>query len=103
VAASLLKLARLESHLSQRGLAEAAGVPQSTIARIETGTMQPTVALLYRLLAAADVEPRIRLAPYDDHDDVLDSLAAQFPAKQEQMTKARDEALGALKGTRRAD
>ena len=101
VAASLLRLARLESGLSQRALAAAALVPHSTVARIESGAMQPTLPLLYRILAAADLEPRIRLEVYDDHDDVLDALAVQFPEKQKQMEKARDEALAVLKDSRR--
>src|SRR5438067_4662092 len=79
VAASLLRLARIRAGVSQRQLAEAAGVPQSTVARIESGAMQPTLPLLYRLLAAVDLEPRIRLETYDDHDDVLDRLGAARP------------------------
>lgn len=100
VAASLLKLARAQSGLSQRALAVAAGVPHSTVARIESGAMQPTVPVLYRILAGADLEPRIRLETYDDHDDVLDSLAAKFPKKQQCMQRSRVEMLTALKGTR---
>jgi hypothetical protein len=38
--------------------------------------------MLSRLLAAGDPEPRIRLLPYDAHDDVLDALAARDPATQ---------------------
>lgn len=100
VAASLLKLARSQAGLTQRALAAAAGVPQSTVARIESGAMQPTVPLLYRILAGADLEPRVRLEAYDDHDDVLDQLAKKFPKKQERMERSRDEMLTALQGTR---
>ncbi len=96
MAANLLKLARAQRGLSQRALATAAAVPHSTVARIESGAMQPTVSLLYRLLAAADLEPRIRLEPYDDHDDVLDALAEKFPDRQQQMDKARQEMVTAL-------
>lgn len=99
VAASLLKVARAQTGLSQRALAIAAGVPHSTVARIESGAMQPTVPLLYRILAGADLEPRIRLEAYDDHDDVLDELARRFPKKQKRMERSRDEMLTALKGT----
>jgi len=100
VAASLLRLARIECGLTQRALATSAAVPHSTVARIESGAMQPTLPLLYRILAAADLEPRIRLEAYDDHDDVLDALAARFPENQGQMEKARDETLSALNGSR---
>ncbi len=63
--------------------------------------MQPTLPLLYRLLAAADLEPRTRLEPYDDHDDVLDALAEKFPDRQQQMDEARQEMVTALNGSAR--
>jgi transcriptional regulator with XRE-family HTH domain len=62
--------------LSQRQLAELAGVPQSSIAKIESGARQPTLPVLTRILVAVDPEPRIALEPYDDHDDILDATAA---------------------------
>ena len=71
-------------------------MPQSTVARIEAGGMQPTLPQLYRLLAAAGYEPRIRLEAYDDHDDVLDRLAEDFPDQQARMEAARDAMLSAL-------
>jgi transcriptional regulator with XRE-family HTH domain len=73
LAANLLKLARARAGLSQRELADAAHVAQSTIARIESGTRQPSLPVLARILAAIDVEMRITLADYDTHDDVLDA------------------------------
>lgn len=82
LAGNLLRLARMRRGLSQRQLAEAAGVPQSTVARIETYRQQPTLPLLARLLAAADLELRTRLEDYDDHDDVLDARRAGMPAAQ---------------------
>jgi transcriptional regulator with XRE-family HTH domain len=39
--------------MSQRGLAAAAGVPQSTVARIELGRLSPRADTLERLLNAA--------------------------------------------------
>lgn len=50
-AARLLRHARRSAGLSQRALAAAAGVPQSTVARIESGTISPRTDLLERLLA----------------------------------------------------
>ncbi len=73
LAGNLLRRARAEKDLTQRELASVAGVPQSTVARIESGTQQPALPLLARILAAVDLEPRIALAPYDSHDDVLDA------------------------------
>ena len=63
VAANLLQLARIQSGLCQRALAASAGVPQSTIGRIETGTMQPTLPLLYKILAAAGLGPESASSP----------------------------------------
>ncbi len=96
VAANLLKLARIKAGVSQRQMAQAAGVPQSTVARIESGAMQPTLPLLYRLLAAVDLEPRIRVEAYDDHDDVLDRRRQRFPEVAAAAERARDELLAAV-------
>jgi transcriptional regulator with XRE-family HTH domain len=52
-AARLVRHARRGARLSQRALAEGAGVPQSTVARIETGVLSPRVDTLERLLRAA--------------------------------------------------
>jgi len=49
----LLKGARRRADLSQRALARASGVPQSTIARIELGVLSPRADTLERLLRAA--------------------------------------------------
>jgi transcriptional regulator with XRE-family HTH domain len=68
--------------MSQRQLAEASGVPQSTIARIESGARQPSLPLLARILAAVDLEPRITLEQYDAHDDVLDADDSRLDGAQ---------------------
>lgn len=54
--------------MTQRDLAEAAGVPQSTIAAIETGRRQPSIPLLQRLVHGAGKEVRFVLTDLDDHD-----------------------------------
>lgn len=58
-------LARRHAGLSQRALAEATGVSPSTITRIEKGRMEPTVALLTRLVDACGLELRLSLAEPD--------------------------------------
>lgn len=55
-------LARRRAGLSQRALAAATGISASTIARIEKGRMEPTVALLARLVEACGLELRLSLA-----------------------------------------
>lgn len=100
LAGNVLKLARIKQGLSQRELAVAAGVAQSTIARIESGSMQPTLPVLCRILAGADLEARIHLDPYDDHDDVLDASAARLTAEQwEDVSAEQDRFIEALHAT----
>lgn len=70
-AGSLVWQARTEARLSQRDLAVACGVPQSTIAAIERGRRQPSVPLLQRIVRGAGMEVRLVLAPVSDHDDSL--------------------------------
>lgn len=90
-AGNLLRLARVQRGWSQLQLAQAAGVPASTVGRIEAGQRQPSVVTLTRLLAAADFDLRMRLEPYDDHDDVLDALAARRTPEEQAAVAARHE------------
>jgi transcriptional regulator with XRE-family HTH domain len=95
LAGNLLRLARMRSGLSQRQLAEAAGVPQSTVARIETYRQQPTLPLMARLFAAAGLELRTRLEDYDDHDDVLDAGWANMTAVQRAQVRTSQDRFAA--------
>ena len=72
--AALLQLARLKADMSQRELAEQAGVPVTMISSYERDLRQPTLATLIRLLRAAGFDLRLHLAAYDPHDDVLAEL-----------------------------
>ena len=62
-AARLLRWARRRAGLTQRTLAQRAGVPQSTIGRIETGAIDPRVSTLRQLVRACgydlEVEPAL--------------------------------------------
>ncbi len=53
VSARLLTYARRQAGLSQRALARRAGVPHSTVARIELGLLSPRTETLERLMRAA--------------------------------------------------
>lgn len=75
---NLLRIARSRTGMSQREFAEAAGLPQSTIARMESGARQPSLPVLARILAAVDLELRITVKDYDSHDDVLDANDARL-------------------------
>lgn len=52
-AAALVHEARQEAGMSRRALAARAGVPTSTVSRIEQGSTDPTLTMLSRLIAAA--------------------------------------------------
>ena len=95
LAGNLLRLARMRRGLSQRQLAEAAGVPQSTVSRIESHRQQPTLPLLARLFAAADLELRSRLEDYDNHDDVLDAQRGKASAAQRARVRAAQDRIAA--------
>lgn len=51
---TLVQEAREDAGLSRKALAKRAGVPVSTVSRIEDGDVDPTTTMLRRLLAAAD-------------------------------------------------
>jgi transcriptional regulator with XRE-family HTH domain len=80
--AALLQLARLKADLSQRELAERAGVPVSMISSYERDQRQPTLATLLRLLRAAGFDLRLHLAAYDPHDEILAALEAGRPESE---------------------
>lgn len=63
-------------------MAARAGVPQSTVARIETYQVQPSLLTLSKLLAAIGLEPRVHIEEYDDHDDGLDTQSAAMTPQQ---------------------
>ncbi len=73
---ALLQLARLKADMSQRELAERAGVPVTMISAYERDQRQPTLSTLLRLLRAAGFDLRLHLAAYDPHDDILADLEA---------------------------
>jgi transcriptional regulator with XRE-family HTH domain len=59
----LVRATRRKAGMTQRQVASAAGVPQPTVARIESGAVSPRVDTLARLLAATghelSYEPRL--------------------------------------------
>jgi transcriptional regulator with XRE-family HTH domain len=88
-ASAFLQLARLEAGLSQRELAERAGVAQSEIARIESGKREPSIPTLQKILAGAGLELRFRLAPLDDHDQVLTARDARRSKAEKAVVERR--------------
>ncbi|GAA1288117.1 hypothetical protein GCM10009609_63450 [Pseudonocardia aurantiaca] len=82
----LVRAARRRADCSQRELAARAGVARSTVARIEDGSLTPSLGMLRRLLAAAGldlvaVDGAGRLVPpmLDDRDDIRDGAERRYP------------------------
>lgn len=75
-AAALLSHARLEAGLSARGLAAKAGVPTSTVTRIERGTTDPTLGMLERLLDATGHDLLVKATIRSTAPPTIASLAS---------------------------
>ena len=65
-AGQILRESRLRSGLSQRRLSELAGVTQPTVARIESGLIQPTFERLLELVRACGLDLDVRVVPLDE-------------------------------------
>ena len=65
MAGSLLREARRRAHISQVELARRAGVTQSVVSAYESGTRQPSLPTLARLVTATglDLDVRVRRSP----------------------------------------
>ena len=63
-AGATIRKARLQAGLSQSVLAQAAGVAQSVVSAYETGSRQPSLPVLERLVAAAGFELVLDLEPF---------------------------------------
>ena len=64
----LVREARLRAGLTQREVAERTGLSQPTIARLESGAIQPSFSQVDRLIRACGLELRVGLATADDSD-----------------------------------
>jgi len=71
IAWALVREIRARAGLTQRELAGRAGKSQSEIGRIERGRQDPSLTTLQRLARAGGFDLRLRLAPHDEHDEVL--------------------------------
>jgi transcriptional regulator with XRE-family HTH domain len=84
--AGVVRRVRRIADMSQRELATAAGTASSTVGRIEAGVLQPSLALLLRVLAVAglrlvvvDAEGRV-VQPMADGDDTRDAAERRYPS-----------------------
>jgi transcriptional regulator with XRE-family HTH domain len=86
--------------MTQRELAERAGVPTTMISAYERGKRQPTLETLLRLLRAAGFELRMQLEPVDAHDETLADLEA---ARTDRERARRDRQIEAWRRATPAD
>ena len=63
---ALLRSVRTNAGLSRRGLAAKAGVPTSTVSRIESSQSDPTLTMLDRLVQAAECTLVVEARPRED-------------------------------------
>jgi transcriptional regulator with XRE-family HTH domain len=89
-AGNLIRQARLEMALSQRELARLAGTSQATLSAYEAGHKAPTLETLARIIRAAGMDLRIKLAPYDDHDRWMAHYEEALPKRTLQRRRKQD-------------
>lgn len=78
-AGDLVRRAREDAGLSRSALAARAGVPTSTVSRIEAGSSDPTLTMLSRLVAAAGRQLSVTIdSSALAHQLSIDSLTAAF-------------------------
>ena len=94
-AGNLIRRARREGGLSQRELARRAATSQPAIAAYESGRRSPTFETLTRIIRAAGFDMRVRLEPYDDHDEWLERFEAELPVRSVEERRRRDTELAA--------
>jgi transcriptional regulator with XRE-family HTH domain len=85
-APGLVRRARRMADLSQREMARAAGLSRSTVARVESGDLTPSLHVMQRLLATAglqmvvvDGEGRI-VKPMRESDETRDDANRRYPS-----------------------
>jgi predicted transcriptional regulator len=94
--------ARRRAGLSQRELADRAGVPQSTVARIERGVIDPRWSTVVRIIDACDEELVVTPRPGKGVDrTVIRELLKLTPRQRIEDMVAASNALAPLSGVLR--
>lgn len=96
---SLVREARKRAGLTQAALAQRAGVPQSTVARVESGARTPSTDLVERLVRAAGYEIRVGLGEPDPETTALFERTLRR-SPQERLADAARAARFVLRGRR---
>jgi len=99
---SIVREARRRAGLTQAALAEKAGVPKSTVGRIESGARTPSVELVERLVRAAGLEVTVSLSESDPGtDSMFERTLRRTPA--ERLGDATRAARFVLRGRREVE
>lgn len=96
----LIRMARRQAGLTQTALAKRAGTSQAAVSAYESGRRSPSVDTLCRILGAAGLELRMRLAAPDTHTSALAAAKALLPAEQLADHRERERARMARHRTR---
>jgi transcriptional regulator with XRE-family HTH domain len=100
--ASIVREARRRAGLTQAALAERAGVPKSTVARIESGARTPSAELVERLVRAAGFELTPSLSePDPETDSMFERTLRRTPAQR--LADATRTARFVLRGRREVE
>ncbi len=67
--ATALKRFRRLLKLTQEQVGESAGIPQTTVSKVEVGLVDPTLTTCFRILAALDLELVIRPRAHSSGSD----------------------------------
>lgn len=98
----LLKHARRSAGLTQRQLARVAGLPQSTVGRIESGSLQPRWETIARLLDAAGYSLELSRAGAGIDRTQIRALLPMSPRERLQTATADARGLDRLVAAARA-
>lgn len=95
----LIREARRRAGLTQAELARRAGVPKSTVGRIESGARTPSAEMVERLVRAAGLEVSVSLSERDPGtDSMFERTLRRSPA--ERLADATRSARFVLRGRR---
>ncbi len=96
---NLVREARRRAGFTQAELAQRAGVPKSTVGRIESGARMPSTEMVERLVRAAGLDVSVSLSePDPGTDSMFERTLRRSPA--ERLTDATRVARFVLRGRR---
>ena len=92
-AAEIIRSLRERHHLTQRDLAQLAGVPQPTISSIESGKREPSLSLLSSIVESVGEALRIGVVPATPFSGVATSDAIRHLIRRSETGDAVDDSI----------